>query len=117
MRVATESLTWCRPGPISLALTGGSNVIHELNERLGGPRDGYVLDYVEFFCSFVAGDEGPFVVPRTDEERDEVATQDGFAEHSLRLQQRLILGDGVSAPSPPRERQIVAAGAAPIAAG
>ena len=88
-----------------LALTGGSNVIHELNERLGGPRDGYVLDYVEFFCSFVAGDEGPFVVPRTDEERDEVATQDGFAEHSLRLQQRLILGDGVSAPSPPRERQ------------
>ena len=79
------------------ALTGDSNVIHALNERLGGPHEDAVLDYVEFFCSFVAGDEGPFVVPRSDPERDEVVARDPFAERARRLQEHLVLGDGGTA--------------------
>ena len=76
-----------------VALTGDGNVIHGLNERIGGPREGDELDYLEFFCSFVSGDEGPFLVPRTDQERDEVAAQDAFAEQAQRLRERLVLGD------------------------
>jgi hypothetical protein len=75
------------------ALTGGSDVVHALNERYGGPREGSVLDYIEFFCSFVAGDEGPFLVPRDDGERDEVAGQDVFAIAAQQARERLVLGD------------------------
>ncbi len=80
------------------SLTGGSDVIHTLNERYGGPREGFLLDYVEFFCSFVAGDEGPFLVPRDEAERDEVARQDAFGLDAQRARERLVLGD--EAPRP-----------------
>jgi hypothetical protein len=82
------------------ALTGGSDVIHALNERYGGPREGSVLDYIEFFCSFVAGDEGPFLVPRDDGERDEVAGQDEFALAAQRARERLVLGEDLSRAAP-----------------
>jgi hypothetical protein len=80
-----------------MPLTGGSDVIHALNERYGGPREGFILDYVEFFCSFVAGDEGPFLVPRDDDERDEIAGRDDFGQTVSRARERLVLGEEAAA--------------------
>ncbi len=74
-------------------LTGRSDVVHDLNERLGGPRPNYFVDYVEFFCSFVSGDDGPFLVPRSDAERAEVVAQDDFAADAHRARAQLILPD------------------------
>ena len=73
-------------------LTGRSDVIHELNERLGGPRPEQVVDYVDFFSSFVGGDEGPFLVPRNDAERAELFAADTFAEDAARTRAALVLG-------------------------
>ncbi len=76
------------------ALTGRSDVIHDLNERLGGPRPERLLDYVDFFSSFVAGDDGPFLLPRNDAERAEVIAEDSFAADAERAREKLVLQEG-----------------------
>lgn len=43
-------------------LTGASAPIHEFNERAGGIRREHVDEYLDFFCSFMHAEDGPFEV-------------------------------------------------------
>lgn len=67
--------TWGRPnlsvyflawGKTFLRLNGMSTPIHDTNFKLGiNLNEGNVLDYLRFFCHFVHGDKGPFMLAET----------------------------------------------------